>query len=142
MEFRAQQELAVPPHVAFDLMADLRDQVEWSRLPSERELLTGEPVGLGSRFRAVHGNRPYEATITTYHRPERLGLEVRGSHLTIQGDLRFTPAGPGALLEAIIEIGAKGPMRLMLPTFRSTIAAELPKEAASFAQYCEARAGA
>ena len=138
MEFRVRQQLIVPADVAFDVLADLRTQAGWSRAPIEAELLTGEPVGPGSRFRALHSGRTYEATITTYERPRRLGIEVRGAHLQIQGDFRFTSAGGGAVLDGIVDIGAKGPMRLLLPTFRSRITEELPQEAAAFARFCEA----
>ena len=138
MEFRARQTLTVSREVAFDVLADLRTQSGWSRAPIEAELLTGEPVGLGSRFQATQGGRDYEATITTYERAERLGIEVRGAHLQIQGDFRFRAAGPGSVLEAVVELSAKGPMRFVLPTFRSRIAAEVPQEAESFARFCAA----
>jgi hypothetical protein len=137
MEFRAQQRLAVPAHVAFDLLADLRTQPHWSRAPMHPELLSGEPIGPDSRFRAVHNGRDYEAVITTYRRAEHLAIDVRGNHLQVQGEFRFLPADGGSLLEAVVDIGAKGPARLVLPTFRGTIAAELPKEAASFARFCD-----
>jgi Polyketide cyclase / dehydrase and lipid transport len=140
MQFREQQHLPVLHHVAFDLLADLRNQARWSGAPIESELLTTEPVGPGSRFRAVHGGRTYEATITHYDRPDLLRIEVLGAHLTVKGEFAFTPADGGALLDAIVDIGAKGPMRLILPTFRGRIDAELPKEAASFARFCEAQA--
>lgn len=138
MEFVASQVLQAAPEVAFDLLADLRKQALWSGAPLEVELLTGEPVGLGSRFHAVQNGRDYEATITAYHRPELLRIEVLGAHLAMQGDFVLAPAPGGALLDALLDIGAKGPMRFVLPSFRGTIAAELPKEAASFARFCEA----
>lgn len=140
MEFQAHQALAVPPEVAFDLLADLRNQAQWGRAPIGLELLTGEPIGPGSRFRAVQGGRAYEATITTYAPPELLSIEVRGAHLHVKGDFLFAPAGPGAVLDAIVDIGAKGPMRLVLPSLRSRIGAELPEEAAGFAGFCDRRA--
>jgi hypothetical protein len=139
MEFTASQVLQAAPEVAFDLLADLRNQSRWSGAPLDVELLTGEPVGLGSRFHAVQGGRDYEATITAYHRPELLRIEVLGAHLTIAGDFVLTRAPGGALLDALLEIGAKGPMRFVLPSFRGTITAELPQEAASFARFCEAQ---
>jgi|tagenome__1003787_1003787.scaffolds.fasta_scaffold20581362_1 hypothetical protein len=140
MEFTVRHELAAPAEVAFDLLADLRQQPQWSSTPIEGELLTGEPIGAGSRFLALQGGRRYEATITTYRRPELLRIEVLGAHLTVKGEFTFTAAGPGALLEGVLDIGAKGAMRLVLPSFRGAIAGGLPKEAASFARFCEARA--
>jgi hypothetical protein len=140
MQFTASHTLARSPEVAFDLMADLRNQARWSGAPIDSELLTSEPVGPGSRFHAVHSGRDYEATITLHRRPELLRIEVLGAHLTIKGEFAFTPVDGGSLLDAIIDISAKGAMRFVLPTFRGTIAAELPKEAASFARFCEAQA--
>jgi Polyketide cyclase / dehydrase and lipid transport len=137
MEFVASHTLGASPEAAFDLLADLRNQARWSGAPIEAELLSAEPVGLGSRFRATHAGRDYEATITAYARPELLRIEVLGAHLTVQGDFVFTPAEAGALLDAVVDIGAKGPMRFVLPSFRGRIAAELPKEAAGFARFCE-----
>jgi hypothetical protein len=140
MEFVASEVLGASREAAFDLLADLRNQARWSGAPVEAELLTAEPVGLGSRFHAVQGGRDYEATITLYHRPELLRIEVLGTHLTVQGDFVFTPAAGGVLLDVLLDIGAKGPMRFLLPSFRGTIAAELPKEAEGFARFCEAQA--
>ena len=139
MQFVASHALVRSPEVAFDLLADLRNQAHWSGAPIETELLTEEPIGAGSRFHAVHGGREYEATITAYHRPDLLRIEVLGAHLTVKGEFVFASAAGGALLDAVVDISAKGAMRLVLPTFRGTIAAELPKEAASFARYCEAQ---
>jgi hypothetical protein len=101
------------------------------------ELLSGEPIGPDARFKAVHNGRDYEATITTYRRAEHLGIDVRGNHLRVQGEFRFLPDSGGTLLEAVVDITAKGPARLVLPTFRGTIAAELPKEAEGFARFCD-----
>lgn len=142
MEFRAQQRLAVPPHTAFDLLADLRTQPRWSRAPMDPQLVTAEPVGPDSRFRAVHNGRDYEATITTFRRGEHLEIDVQGNHLRVQGRFRFLPDEAGTLLEAVVDIGGKGPARLVLPTFRGTIAAELPREADGFARFCHAWAAA
>jgi len=142
MQFQVRHELAAPAEVAFDLLADVRHQAHWGSTPIQGELLTAEPIGLGSRFLALHGGRRYEATITMHRRPEVLRIEVLGAHLTVKGDFLFTPADRGALLEGVLDIGAKGPMRLVLPTFRNTIAAQLPTEAAGFARFCAARAAA
>jgi hypothetical protein len=141
VQFPVDQELGVPAEVAFDLLADLRKQRHWSSAPIEGELQTGEPIGVDSRFVAEQGGRSYEATITAYDRPGLLRIEVLGAHLTVKGEFRFTPSGRGAQLDGTVDITAKGAMRLGLPAFRGRIAAELPKEAERFAQYCEAHAG-
>ncbi len=137
MQFRVQQAIGVPPELAFDLLADLRSEPQWGRIPDEPQLLTGLPVGAGSRFLAVLNGRRYEATIRTHQRPRLLEIDLVGTHLTVQGVFRFEPLQGGTVLDAELEFGAKGPMRLVLPTFRNTIATELPHDAQRFAAFCE-----
>lgn len=68
--------IACPPEDVFDLLADLRNDVQWNGRVSRAELRSSEPIGLGSRFAIVNGGSPYEVTITGYERPSRLVLEA------------------------------------------------------------------
>ncbi len=61
-----------PPENVFDTLADLRNDTQWNSRVSRAELLSPEPIGLGSRFAIVNGGTPYDVTITTYDRPSRL----------------------------------------------------------------------
>jgi len=56
--------IACPPEQVFDLVADLRNETQWSSRVSSAELRTGEPIERGSRS-IVTGGTPYEVTITT-----------------------------------------------------------------------------
>lgn len=136
MQFRVRQAVGAPPELAFDLLADLRSEPQWGRIPDEPQLLTGLPVGAGSRFLAVLNGRRYEAAIRTHDRPRLLEIDLVGTHLTVRGTFRFAPLDGGTVLDADLDLGARGPMRLVLPSFRSTIATELPHDAARFAAFC------
>jgi uncharacterized protein YndB with AHSA1/START domain len=92
--------IACPPEQVFDMVADMRNETQWSRRVSSAELRTGEPIEHGSRFSIVNGGTPYEVTITTYDRPSRLVFEASGKpDLTIA--YTFRPTSEGTDLEAI-----------------------------------------
>ena len=69
--------IACPPEQVFDTLADLRNDTQWNSRVSSVELLSGEPIGPGSRFAMVNGGSPYDVTIATYDRPSRLGIEAK-----------------------------------------------------------------
>ena len=71
MQVVAEQQIACTPEVAFDLMADARNEPEWNSQVSATELKSGEPIAAGSQFVIVNRGEAFDATILTYDRPGR-----------------------------------------------------------------------
>src|SRR5262245_64405838 len=100
------------------------------------ELLSPDPIGLGSRFAIVNGGTPYDVTITTYDRPSRLVFEASGKpDLTIA--CAFTPTGDGTELESDFDFRPRGALRVLFPLLAPVIRRDVPKQYASFKALCE-----
>lgn len=92
-----------PVEVVFDYVADTRNEPSYNPSMRSVELLTPEPVGAGSRFKAVMGGLPgmalpMEVTVTEFDRPRRLGSSTWSTHMQTSGTLTFTPDGDDATL--------------------------------------------
>lgn len=128
--------IACPPEQVFDMVADMRNETQWSRRVSSAELRTGEPIELGSRFSIVNGGTPYEVTITTYDRPSRLVFEASGKpDLTIA--YTFKPTSEGTDLESDFDFRPRGVLRVLFPLLAPVIRRDVPKQYASLKALCE-----
>jgi Polyketide cyclase / dehydrase and lipid transport len=128
--------IACPREQVFDTVADLRNETRWNGRVSSAELLSGEPIGQGSRFAIVNGGSPYEVTITNYDRPSRLGLEGRGKpDLTIA--YTFTSTGEGTDLECNFDFRPRGALKVLFALLGPVIRRDVPKQYASLKKLCE-----
>lgn len=128
--------IACPPEQVFDMVADMRNETQWSSRVSSAELRTGEPIELGSRFSIVNGGTPYEVTITTYDRPSRLVFEASGKpDLTIA--YTFKPTTEGTDLESDFDFRPRGVLRVLFPLLAPVIRRDVPKQYASLKALCE-----
>jgi Polyketide cyclase / dehydrase and lipid transport len=140
MEFNVSVDVAAPPELVFDLMADARNEPAWNSQVSETDLTSAEPIGAGSTFRTVNRGREYVATITEYDRPRDITFRVVGKQMEITGRMSFVGAGVGTHLDANFAMRPQGPMKVMLPLMAPLVRRDFPKQFASFKQFCEARA--
>jgi len=125
-----------PPEKVFDTLADLRNDTQWNSRVSRAELLSPEPIGLGSRFAIVNGGTPYDVTITTYDRPSRLVLEASGKpDLTIACAL--TRRGEDTELESDFDFRPRGALKVLFPLLGPVIRRDVPKQFASLKALCE-----
>ena len=125
-----------PPEDVFDTLADLRNDTQWNSRVSRAELLSPEPIGLGSRFAIVNGGTPYDVTITTYDRPSRLVLEASGKpDLTIACAL--TRRGEDTELESDFDFRPRGFLKVLFPLLGPVIRRDVPKQFASLKALCE-----
>ena len=89
-----------PPGIVFDFVADERNNYDPS--VDQAELLTGEPLGVGTRFRCTSTGRRRPVVMTVdiveYDRPRRLGTVTRVAGMHIISTLAFTPEGDGTRL--------------------------------------------
>ena len=134
--FDASRELATTPEVAFDAMADARNEVQWNSKVTRSELRSGEPVQKGSRFQTVNRGQTYDATITEYERPSRITFEVTGKQMDITTTFTFAPDAQGTLMRGEFDFRPKGVLKLLFPLMRPMIRSDLPKQMGSFADFC------
>jgi hypothetical protein len=136
MQVATRTRITCPPEQVFDTLADLRNETQWNSRVSSAELLSGEPIGLGSRFAIVNGGTQYDVTITAYDRPSRLGIEASGKpELTIA--YAFTPTSEGTDLESNFDFRPRGVLKVLFPLLGPVIRRDVPKQCASLKALCE-----
>ena len=91
MRVVAEQQIACKAEVAFDLMADARNEPEWNSQVSRTELKSGEPITAGSQFVIVNRGEPFDATIATYDPPGR-SSSARPGRSSSSSSMRSRPA--------------------------------------------------
>jgi uncharacterized protein YndB with AHSA1/START domain len=128
--------IARAPERVFEVLADLRRETEWNSRVSSAELLSGEPVGLGSRFAIVNGGTSYDVTTSTFDRPSLLVFEARGKpDLTITYAL--TPTAGGTQLASELDFRPRGALKLLFALLSPVIRRDVPKQYASLKTLCE-----
>ena len=137
MPFTVESEIARPPEEVFDRMADARNETSWNSQVSRSELLSGEPIGSGSRFVTVNRGKEYAATIATYERPSALAFDVSGGGMDITATFRLRPSATGTLLTAEWDMRPKGARRLVFAAMRPVIQRDVDRRSASFKAFCE-----
>jgi uncharacterized protein YndB with AHSA1/START domain len=124
------------PERVFDTLADVRRETEWNGRVSSAELLSDEPVGVGSRFALVNGGTSYDLTITTYDRSSRLVFEAKGKpDLTITYALK--PTADGTELESELDFRPAGALKALFFLLAPVIRRDVPKQYASLKALCE-----
>lgn len=112
-------DIAVPPQQVFDYLSDLRNEAEWNSAMRSVHLLTGEPVGIGSRYRARWAGSPdVIVEYTRYERPGQWVSVADSKVMTIRFSARVTPVPSGSHLAVRMELLPHGPARLLQPLLR------------------------
>lgn len=113
-----EQRIRRPPEMVFDRVADSRNEPSYNTDMTSCELLTPEPVGEGSRFRAVmRGRAPMEITLTDYDRPRRLGSRTTSAQMETSGTITFSWDGGATVMRWDWQARSKGWLRLLGPLF-------------------------
>ena len=131
-----------PPEIAFDLMADIRNETEWNDDVSRAEMTTEGPVGQGARFITVHGPPlgDIESTITTFERPQRLEFSAASKRMDLAISLTFAESGSGTMMRGTYVPKPRGLMAALFPLLRPMIRRNMGKQHQSFKALCESRA--
>lgn len=136
MRATATTRIVCPPERVFEVLADLRRETEWNSRVSRAELLSGEPVGLGSRFAIVNGGTSYDVTTTTFDQPSRLVFEAKGKpDLTITYAL--APTAGGTELGCELDFRPTGALKVLFFLLAPVIRRDAPKQYASLKALCE-----
>jgi uncharacterized protein YndB with AHSA1/START domain len=128
--------IACAPERVFDVLADLRREPEWNSRVTDAELVSGEPIGLGSRFSIVNGGSSFEVTLAEYERPTRLVFEAKGKpDLTIT--YTFASDEKGTKLESALDFRPTGALKAVFAVLGPVIRRNVPKQYASLKTLCE-----
>lgn len=109
--------IAAPPERVFDTVADSRNEPSFNTAMTDVELLTGEPVGCGTRFRARMGRAGMDmyVELTEYDRPHRLGSLTTSSMMATSGTLTFTADAGATVMAWDSNVRPRGWFRVLGP---------------------------
>jgi hypothetical protein len=111
--------IARPVEVVFDFVADERNEPKYNPDLLRSEMVTDGPIGVGTKFTAVHEARcrPIEMTIkvTEYDRPRRMGSTTATPAGEIRGGLTFEQVGRGTRMRWLWEMQPTGAARFLGP---------------------------
>lgn len=111
--------IAAPPQEVFDVVADSRNEPSFNPAMRSVELLSGEPIGTGTRFRARMGRAgtPMLVELTEFRRPHRLGSRTTGPLMDTVGALSFAASDGGTVMSWDWRVEPKGWLRALGPLF-------------------------
>ncbi|MGZ4484579.1 MAG: SRPBCC family protein [Nocardioidaceae bacterium] len=112
-----------PVEEVFDFVADGRNEPKYNPQMLRSELITTGPVGVGSRFAALHRGlrRPVEmgVELTEYDRPRRLGSSTQMAWAQVDGVLTFEPDGTATRLRWVWHVRPTRRWRLAAPLVKA-----------------------
>lgn len=103
----------------FAVVADERNEPRYNPALLSADLLTEEPVRVGSRFKAVHssGHGRMEMTVelTEYNPPHRIASVTTASWAEIRGAVTFEPVGAATRMRWAWDVRPKRFAKLLTP---------------------------
>ena len=118
--FRNEIDIEASPEAVFDELSDVRHEQRWSDKLKSVELLTPEPIGVGSRLRAKWSGAPEnELVYRAFDRPHRWITESRSWMLVVEVELQVEPSATGSRLLSTWRLQPRGPMRLLTPVLKN-----------------------
>ncbi|MDW3219465.1 MAG: SRPBCC family protein [Acidimicrobiales bacterium] len=139
MSFTEDLHIDCPPATAFDVLADVRNELRWNDDVSEAELLTGEPIGRGSTFTTEHAAPlgEIESTITVFDRPDRLEFAATSKRMDLGISFTLTEDGSGTLVHGTFDPKPRGIMAVLFPLLRPMIRRGMAKQHQNLKALCE-----
>lgn len=109
--------IAAPQELVFDTVADSRVEPSFNPAMSQVELLTLEPIGVGTTFRARMARAGMDMLIEVveFDRPRGLRSRTTSSVMQTTGSLTCTRVDGGTLLAWDWQVRPRGWYRLMSP---------------------------
>ena len=140
--------IARPVQTVFDAVADEHTEPRYNPHVRNVELLTPEPLGAGTRFRAeaITAARPAPMTIecTGYDRPHRFDSTTRMAAMDIDYTLTFEPVQAGTRMHWLFDLhphNALRPLRPLRPLLAAIGRHQERRNWAALRHYLEAGAG-
>jgi uncharacterized protein YndB with AHSA1/START domain len=111
--------IAAPIETVFDAVVDTRNEPSYNPTMRSVELLTPEPIGRGTRFRALMGDKDLEmlVEVTEFDRPHRYGADTSSSILETTGTITFTAEGDSTVMAWDWQVQPKGWLRILTALF-------------------------
>ncbi len=111
--------ITAPIEKVFDTIADSRNEPRFNPSMTSVELLTPEPVGLGTRFRAFMGNRGLVMLVelTGFQRPHLISSRTTSAVMDTSGTLTFTTDGESTIMAWDWQVHPRGWLRVLGPVF-------------------------
>ncbi len=117
--FHNQIDIEASPEAVFDELSDVRHEQRWSDKLKSVELLTPEPIKVGSRLRAKWSGAPEnEVVYRAYERPSRWITESKSWMLVVEVLLEVEPTATGSRLLSTWTLKPRGPVRLLTPILK------------------------
>jgi hypothetical protein len=131
------------PTELFALHSDFRKRPLWHDHVISSELLTHEPIGLGSRFRTTNKSGWFTINtnehITVFKPPHQYCYELESGPLQIHSCQRFTAVSEGTYYQIEVRMHARNWLGgLILPLIASRQRPHFFEAAQEFKRYCEA----
>ncbi|MDD7942989.1 SRPBCC family protein, partial [Actinomycetospora lutea] len=131
-----------PAETVFDAVADERTEPRYNPQVRGVELLTPEPLGVGTRFRAEAGSAAMTIEITGYDRPRRFDSTTRMGAMDIDYTLTFEPVEAGTRMHWLFELHLRGALRALRPAVEALGRRQERRNWALLRRYLESRSGA
>lgn len=112
VQFQNEIEIHASPEAVFDELSDQRHEMRWSPKMRSVELLSAEPIGVGSRLRARWAGTPDNAVVyTEYVRPKRWAMRFTSWLMIADTALDLAPTAAGTRLISTWNMRLRGPLR-------------------------------
>ena len=117
VRIRGELTIAAPIDAVFATVADSRNEPAFNPSMTSVELLTPEPVGHGTKFRAFMGRRNLEmlVEVTDFEPPHRIGSTVSSTLMDTSGAITFSSHREHTVMSWDWEVTPKGWLRLLGP---------------------------
>lgn len=133
-------DIEAAPEAVFDELSDLRNEMRWSAKMRSVELMTGEPIAVGSRLRARWAGSPTNTVVYLVHdRPARWVTESRSWLLTVTVSLSVTATPTGSRLTSEWHLQPRGPVRLLGPVLARTFDRQVAQSMRAAKEHVETR---
>ena len=127
VQFQNEIEIHASPDVVFDELSDQRHEMRWSPKMRSVELLSGEPITVGSRLRAQWAGTPgNDVVYTEYARPKRWAMRFSSWMMVAETAGELSPTTTGTRLVSTWNMRLRGPLR----PFSAIVARSLNQEVA------------
>src|SRR5688572_31620062 len=92
-------DIALPPAQVFDYLSDLRNEKQWNPKMRSVQLLTGEPIGVGTRYQARWAGSPDNIVeYTRFDRPHEWASIADSKMMTVRFSARVHATEVGSRL--------------------------------------------
>ena len=110
-------EIAAPAETVFDFVVDVRNEPQWNPQMLHAEMLTPEPIGVGTRFRVMFGRGVGQALIEDIqiNRPHLWAAVSWSRALDVLTEAEIEKTADGSRLVMRMRLRPHGALRLLTP---------------------------